>query len=63
MLLPIVQKGIGEVIDIVERSNSDLNSIGEKIRGIGDEYQALGNQKFGGGKEGPQSLGRQRLLE
>lgn len=47
MLLPIVQKGIGQVIDIVERSNGDLNSIGEKIRALGDEYKLLGIQKFG----------------
>jgi hypothetical protein len=47
MLLPIVQKGIGEVIDIVQRSNGELNTIGAKIRGLGDDYRALGDQKFG----------------
>jgi EspA/EspE family len=47
MLLPIVQKGIAEVIDIVRASNGDLNAIGAKIRELGDEYRALGEQKFG----------------
>jgi hypothetical protein len=46
MMLPIVQKGIGQVIDIVKRSNGDLNSVGEKLRALRDEYQLLGNQKF-----------------
>ncbi|MDT5014462.1 MAG: hypothetical protein QOD39_622, partial [Mycobacterium sp.] len=56
MMLPIVQKGIGDVINIVAESNGELNSIGEKILGIGGQYQALGDQKFG--KEGgPQFAG------
>ncbi|MGU3499834.1 EspA/EspE family type VII secretion system effector [Mycobacterium sp. C31M] len=49
MLVPIVQKGIGEVMEIVSRSNSELNTIGATIRRLGDEYVALGDQKFGGG--------------
>ena len=53
MRLAIVQKGIGQVQEIIHRSNGELNSIGAKIRGLGDEYQALGNQKFGI-KDGPQ---------
>jgi hypothetical protein len=48
MLVPIVHKGIGDVAGIVQRSNSQLNGVGGRIRGIGTEYQALGNQKFGG---------------
>jgi hypothetical protein len=51
MLMPIAQKGIGQVTDIVQRTNDELDSIGGKIRGLGDEYQALGNQRFA--KEGP----------
>jgi uncharacterized protein YukE len=47
MLLPIVQKGIGDVADIVRTSNGELNSIAAKIRGLGDEYRALDDQKFG----------------
>ncbi len=55
MLMPIAQKGIGQVTDIVARTNGELNSIGGKIRGLGDEYQSLGNQKFA--KDGPQFVG------
>ncbi|OBF40762.1 hypothetical protein A5724_06775 [Mycobacterium sp. ACS1612] len=51
MRLAIVQKGIAQVQEIVQRSNGELNSIGGKIRGLDPEYQALGNQKFA--KEGP----------
>ncbi|MFG1931746.1 EspA/EspE family type VII secretion system effector [Mycobacterium sp. NPDC048908] len=51
MRLAIVQKGIAQVQDIVQRSNGELNTIGGKIRGLDPEYQALGNQKFA--KEGP----------
>ena len=53
-LLPIVSKGLSELTNIVQTSNSELNGIGSRIRGIGGEYQALGNQKFGGPpKKGP----------
>jgi hypothetical protein len=58
MLLPIVQKGIGEVVDIVRSSNGELNAIGGRIRGLGDEYKALNDQRFGkpqfvgGGEDG-----------
>jgi EspA/EspE family len=48
MLMPIVQKGLSELTDIVAKSNADLNKIGGEIRGIGVEFEALGNQKFGG---------------
>src|SRR5690242_19060187 len=51
MRLAIVQKGIAQVQDIIQRSNGELNTIGGKIRGLDPEYQALGNQKFA--KEGP----------
>jgi hypothetical protein len=57
MRMAIVQKGLSQVQEIVRRSNGDLNAIGGKIRGLGDEYQALGNQKFGGPKEGPDFVG------
>jgi hypothetical protein len=46
MMLPIVQKGLKDLTDIVRRSNGDLNAIGGRIQAIGHEYQALGNQKF-----------------
>jgi hypothetical protein len=46
MLTPIVQKGLGQVSDIVTKSNADLAAAGGQIRTIGNEYQALGSQKF-----------------
>ena len=39
--LAIVQKGVSAVQDIVRRSTGELNSIGGKIRRLGDEYQAF----------------------
>jgi hypothetical protein len=49
MKLAIAQKGITEVIDVLKTSNGDLNAIGEKLRGLGAEYEALGEQKHGKG--------------
>lgn len=51
MLLPIVQKGLGEVAQIVSRSNGELNAIGAGIRGLDMEYRALGDQRFAGGDQ------------
>jgi len=47
MLLPIVQKAIGEVVEVVRTSNGELNAIGARIAGLGDGYRMLGEQKFG----------------
>jgi hypothetical protein len=55
MRLAIVQKGIAQVQEIIQRSNGELNAIGGKIRGLHGEYQALSNQKFA--KEGPAFVG------
>lgn len=49
MLVPVVARGLTEVIDTVSRSNSDLNAVGARIAALGEEYRALGVQKFGGG--------------
>jgi hypothetical protein len=43
MLMPIVSKGLGEITEIVTKSNGDLAKIGGQIRTIGNEYDALGN--------------------
>lgn len=50
MLLPIVQKGLGQLTDIVSKSNGDLSKIGAEIRALDSEYKALANQRFA--KEG-----------
>ena len=46
MLLPIVKKGLSRISDVVSRSNGDLTKIGDQIRLIGHEYEALGDQRF-----------------
>jgi EspA/EspE family len=45
MQMAIVQNGLSQLQQIVQRSNDDLNGIGAKIRGLADEYQALSNQQ------------------
>jgi uncharacterized protein YukE len=51
MLWPIVSKGSSQIQEIISRSNDDLNSIAERIRGLGGEYQALGEEEGKGGEE------------
>ncbi|OPX05712.1 EspA/EspE family type VII secretion system effector [Mycobacterium sp. AT1] len=46
MVMQIVNKGLGQLREVVTKSNADLATIGGKIRGLGGEYDALGNQKF-----------------
>jgi hypothetical protein len=51
MLYPIVSRGAGEIADIVQRSNGDLNAIAERVRRLGGEYQMLGDPKQGDGEK------------
>lgn len=52
LILPIVQKGLGELSGIVSTSNSELNRVAGDITKLGNEWDALQDQKFGGaGKE------------
>ncbi|WP_241474097.1 EspA/EspE family type VII secretion system effector [Mycolicibacterium neoaurum] len=52
LILPIVQKGLGELSGIVSTSNSELNRVAGDITKLGTEWDALQDQKFGGaGKE------------
>lgn len=46
MLMPIVQKGLGQVQGIITASNANLSSIGDQMRTLGAEYGALGDQRF-----------------
>jgi hypothetical protein len=57
LLLPIVQKGLGQVQDVITTSNGQLNAVGVDVKKLGGEYDALGNQKFGNPKEGPDLQG------
>jgi hypothetical protein len=56
LLLPIAQKGLGQVQDVITTSNSQLNAVGVDVKKVGGEYDALGNQKFGP-KDGPDLQG------
>ena len=51
MMLPIVQKGIAELMNIMQTSNGQLNSIGAKIRGLGDEISGAARISVRGGGE------------
>jgi uncharacterized protein YukE len=42
MLYPIVSRGSGEIAEIVQRANGELNTIAGRIGGLKGEYQALG---------------------
>ena len=42
MLYPVISKGSSEIQDIINRSHGDLAAIGDRIRSLGGEYQALG---------------------
>ncbi|MCV7151920.1 EspA/EspE family type VII secretion system effector [Mycolicibacterium pyrenivorans] len=49
-LYPVISRGSGEVAEILQRSQADMNAIAGRIQGIGAEYQALGNEfKLGNG--------------
>lgn len=56
MRMVIAQKGLAQLQEIVKQSNSESNAIGGRIQKLGEEFQALGNQRFGP-KEGPEGLG------
>lgn len=42
MLYPVISRGSGEIVDIMQRSNTDLGMIAGRIEAIASEYQALG---------------------
>jgi hypothetical protein len=50
MLMPIVQKGLSQLTDIVTKANGELATIGGEVRTLSNEYQTLTDQKFA--KEG-----------
>ncbi|BBY26123.1 type VII secretion target [Mycolicibacterium sediminis] len=63
MLLPIVNKGLGDVAEIVTRTNGELNAIGAGVRGLGEQYRKLGEQKLAGGGEPGQAVGDDKKPE
>ena len=44
-LMPIVQKGLDQLRDIITRSNGELNTIAAGMRSLNEEYQRLGADK------------------
>lgn len=47
MLMPIVQKGVAQLSEVVSSSNSQLNAIGSKFVQVGNEYAKLGDGDTG----------------
>jgi hypothetical protein len=60
MKMAIAQKGFSQLQEIIRKSNAESNAIGGRIRGLEDEFRALGNQKFAGPREGPQFAGGEK---
>ncbi len=40
--LAIASKGLGQISDIIQQSNNEMTAIGERVRGIGKEYDEIG---------------------
>jgi hypothetical protein len=47
VLNPVVKQATSQVIEIITRSNAELNAIGASIQGLSGEYAALTRQRFG----------------
>jgi hypothetical protein len=43
--LAIASKGIGQISEIIQQSNREMSAIGERVRGIGKEYDEIGGDK------------------
>jgi uncharacterized protein YukE len=46
-LTPVVHQATGQIIEVITRSNAELNAIGAKVQGFSAEYAALTSQRFG----------------
>lgn len=44
-LIAVVSRGVGEVAEILRRSNADMNGIAARIRDLGAGYQSLGERE------------------
>lgn len=45
MKVAIASKGLSQISEIIQQSNDQMNAIGERIRGIGREYDEIGGDK------------------
>lgn len=43
--LAIANKGVSQIKEIIEKSNSEMSAIGQRVRGIGKEYDEIGGDK------------------
>ncbi len=46
LLLPIANKGVGDVMGIVQKTNSELGTIGSAIQGLTGKYDKLAGETF-----------------
>lgn len=47
VLYPVVSRGSGEIVEILERTHTDMQSVAGRIEELGAEYQALGDPAGG----------------
>jgi hypothetical protein len=52
-LLPIVNKGVGQLSDIIQKSTGEMTDIRGRVQGIKGEYEDLIRQKFGPDRQTP----------
>ena len=48
MMMSVVTRGLSQVSQIIRQSNSEMNTIAGRVQALGQEYEALGIQKFAG---------------
>ncbi|WP_268876319.1 EspA/EspE family type VII secretion system effector, partial [Mycolicibacterium doricum] len=59
LLVPIVQRGLDRVGEVVSSSNNELNAVGAKIRQVGNEYARLGVGESDGKKAPEEEKGKE----
>lgn len=55
--LAIANRGIGQVNDVIRQSNGEMAAIGERIQGLGRDYDDIGGPKQGGPDTGDKPTG------
>lgn len=57
LLLPIANKGVGDVMGIVQKTNSELGTIGSAIQGLTGKYDKLAGETFVPKEDNPEIQG------
>jgi hypothetical protein len=57
LLLPIANKGVGDVMGIVQKTNSELGTIGSAIQGLTGKYDKLAGETFTPKEDKPEIQG------